>query len=221
MPATAANVTNTVALAFSTVGQVLGSRPELTGQVPVLRRLAPLTVLGGAAGAGLLLVTPPGVFERIVPFLVGGAALVLLLQPRIRAAAARRAERRTGGRGADDRPGPVVLAGILAVAVYGGYFGAAAGVLMLALLLVGLPVSLARGNALKAVLLGVANAVAAVGFVLLGPVQWWAVWPLALGVFLGGLLGPAVVRRLPAGPLRVGIALAGLGLAVSLAVDAW
>ncbi len=221
MPATAANVTNTVALAFSTVGQVLGSRPELAGQVPVLRRLAPLTVLGGAAGAGLLLVTPPGVFERIVPFLVGGAALVLLLQPRIRAAAARRAERRTGGRGPDDRPGPVVLAGILAVAVYGGYFGAAAGVLMLALLLVGLPVSLARGNALKAVLLGVANAVAAVGFVLLGPVQWWAVWPLALGVFLGGLLGPAVVRRLPAGPLRVGIALAGLGLAVSLAVDAW
>jgi uncharacterized membrane protein YfcA len=221
MPATAANVTNTVALAFSTVGQVLGSRPELAGQVPVLRRLAPLTVLGGAAGAGLLLVTPPGVFERIVPFLVGGAALVLLLQPRIRAAAARRAERRTGGRGAGDRPGPVVLAGILAVAVYGGYFGAAAGVLMLALVLVGLPVSLARGNALKAVLLGVANAVAAVGFVLLGPVQWWAVWPLALGVFLGGLLGPAVVRRLPAGPLRVGIALAGLGLAVSLAVDAW
>jgi hypothetical protein len=221
MPATAANVTNTVALAFSTVGQVLGSRPELAGQVPVLRRLAPLTVLGGAAGAGLLLVTPPGVFERIVPFLVGGAALVLLLQPRIRAAAARRAERRTGRRGAGDRPGPVVLAGILAVAVYGGYFGAAAGVLMLALVLVGLPVSLARGNALKAVLLGVANAVAAVGFVLLGPVQWWAVWPLALGVFLGGLLGPAVVRRLPAGPLRVGIALAGLGLAVSLAVDAW
>ena len=212
MPATAANVTNTVALAFSTVGQVLGSRPELAGQVPVLRRFVPLTLLGGAAGAGLLLLTPPGAFERIVPFLVGGAAVVLLLQPRIRAAAARRGEHHAG---------PVVLAGIFAVAVYGGYFGAAAGVLVLALVLVGLPVSLARGNAVKAVLLGLANAVAAVGFALLGPVQWWAVWPLALGVFVGGLLGPAVVRRLPAGPLRVGIALAGLGLAVSLAVQAW
>ena len=212
MPATAANVTNTVALAFSTVGQVLGSRPELAGQVPVLRRFVPLTLLGGGTGAGLLLVTPPGAFERIVPFLVGGAALVLLFQPRIRAAATRRGEHRAG---------PVVLAGIFAVAVYGGYFGAAAGVLMLALVLVGLPVSLARGNALKAVLLGLANAVAAVGFIVLGPVQWWAVWPLAAGVFVGGLLGPAVVRRLPAGPLRVGIALAGLGLAVSLAVQAW
>jgi len=216
MPATAANVTNTVALAFSTAGQVLGSRPELTGQVPVLRRFVPLTLLGGAAGAGLLLVTPPGAFERIVPFLVGGAALVLLFQPRIRAVAARRGEQ-----GADHRAGPAVLAGIFAVAVYGGYFGAAAGVLMLALVLVGMPVSLARGNALKAVLLGIANAAAAVGFALFGPVQWWAVWPLALGVFVGGLLGPAAVRRLPAGPLRVGIALAGLGLAVSLAVQAW
>jgi hypothetical protein len=141
MPATAANVTNTVALAFSTVGQVLGSRPELAGQVPVLRRFVPLTLLGGAAGAGLLLVTPPGAFERIVPFLVGGAALVLLFQPRIRAVAARRGEQ-----GADHRAGPAVLAGIFAVAVYGGYFGAAAGVLMLALVLVGLPVSLAAGQ---------------------------------------------------------------------------
>lgn len=213
LPATAANVTNTVALAFSTVGQTVGSRPELAGQGRTLLRLAPLSVLGGAAGAGLLLVTPPGAFERIVPFLVGGASLVLLAQPRIRAVAARR--------GAGDGAGPAVLTGMFLVAVYGGYFGAAAGVLMLALVLVGLPVGLARGNAFKAVLLGVANAVAAVWFVLAGPVEWWAVLPMALGVFAGGLLGPAVVRRLPAGGLRVGIALAGLGLAVSLAWDAW
>lgn len=212
LPATTANVTNTVALAFSTVGQVAGSRPELSGQWPVLRRLAPLTLLGGATGAGLLLVTPSEAFERIVPFLVGGAALVLLFQPRIRAVAARR--------GSPDA-GPAVLGGIFAVAVYGGYFGAAAGVLMLALVLIGLPVGLARGNALKAVLLGLANAVAAVGFALLGTVAWWAVPPLAIGVAIGGWCGPWVVRRLPAGPLRVGIALAGLGLAVWLAVQAY
>ncbi|QJY50205.1 sulfite exporter TauE/SafE family protein [Pseudonocardia broussonetiae] len=212
LPATTANVTNTVALAFSTVGQVAGSRPELSGQWPVLRRLAPLTLLGGATGAGLLLVTPSEAFERIVPFLVGGAALVLLFQPRIRAVAARR--------GSPDA-GPAVLGGIFAVAVYGGYFGAAAGVLMLALVLIGLPVGLARGNALKAVLLGLANAVAAVGFAVLGTVEWWAVPPLAIGVAIGGWCGPWVVRRLPAGPLRVGIALAGLGLAVWLAVQAY
>ncbi|MBW0115833.1 sulfite exporter TauE/SafE family protein [Pseudonocardia abyssalis] len=212
LPATTANVTNTVALAFSTVGQVAGSRPELTGQWPVLRRLAPITLVGGAAGAALVLVTPPETFERIVPFLVGGAAVVLLFQPRIRAAAERR--------GAPEA-GPAVLVGMFLVAVYGGYFGAAAGVLMLALVLIGLPVSLARGNALKAVLLGMANAIAAVGFVVLGVVAWWAVPPLAVGVALGGWCGPKVVRRLPAGPLRVGIALAGLGLAVGLAVQAY
>lgn len=212
LPATAANVTNTVALAFSTIGQAAGSRPELTGQGAVLRRFAPLTVAGGAAGAGLLLVTPPGVFERVVPFLVGGAAAVLLVQPRIRAAAVRRGSHEAG---------PGVIAGMVAVAVYGGYFGAAAGVLMLALVLVGLPVSLARGNAIKAVLLGAANAVAAVGFALFGPVEWAAVPPLALGLLVGGWCGPQVVRRLPADALRIAIALAGVGLAVALAVQAW
>ncbi|GAA2544050.1 sulfite exporter TauE/SafE family protein [Pseudonocardia hydrocarbonoxydans] len=212
LPATTANVTNTVALAFSTIGQAAGSRPELTGQAPTLRRLAPITVAGGAAGAGLLLLTPPGAFERIVPFLVGGAALVLLFQPRIRAYAARRGSHRAG---------PGVLAGLFATAVYAGYFGAAAGVLILALILVGLPVSLPRGNALKAVLLGLANAMAAIGFVLFGAVAWWAVPPLALGLLAGGWLGPAIVRRLPAAPLRVGIALAGLGLAAGLAVQAY
>lgn len=212
LPATAANVTNTVALAFSTVGQAAGSRPELTGQGPVLRRLAPPTVAGGATGAGLLLLTPPGAFERIVPFLVGGAAAVLLVQPRIRAAAVRRGTRDAG---------PAVLAGVFAVAVYGGYFGAAAGVLMLALVLAGLPVGLARGNAIKAVLLGAANAVAAIGFAVLGPVDWGSVPPMALGLLVGAWTGPQIVRRLPADALRVAIALAGIALAVGLAVQAY
>ncbi len=212
LPATAANVTNTVALAFSTVGQAANSRAELAGQGAVLRRYVPLTVAGGAAGAGLLLVTPPGVFERVVPFLVGGAAVVLLFQPRIRAAAVHSGAAPVG-RG--------VAAGLFVIAIYGGYFGAAAGVLMLALILVGLPVGLARGNALKAVLLGLANAAAAVGFALLGPVDWAAVLPLALGLLVGGWCGPAVVRRLPADALRIAIALAGIALAVGLAVDAY
>jgi uncharacterized membrane protein YfcA len=211
LPATAANVTNTVALTFSSIGAAAGSRPELVGQGVRLRRLAAIPVLGGAVGAALLLLTPPGAFELIVPFLIGGASLVLLLQPRLRAAAER----------ADHPTGPSVVVGLFAVSVYGGYFGAAAGVLILALLLVGLPVSLLVGNALKNVLLGLANAVAAVGFALLGPVQWWAVPPMAAGVLIGSWLGPAVARRLPQTALRVGIALAGLVLAIALAVDAY
>jgi Predicted permeases len=212
LPATAANVTNTVALAFSSMGSAAGSGPELAGQGPTVRRFALVTLVGGATGAGLLLLTPPGAFERIVPFLVGGASVVLLLQPRIRTVAEESGRHRTG---------VGVVAGLFAVSVYGGYFGAAAGVLMLALLLVGLPVSLLQGNALKNVLLGLANGIAAVGFAGFGPVQWWAVLPLAIGLLAGAGSGPAVARRLPTAVLRVGIALAGIGLAVALAVQAY
>ena len=217
LPAVAANVTNTVALTATSVGAAAGSRPELTGQWSTVRRFAAVVALGGALGAALLLVTPPGVFEKVVPVLVGGAAAVLLFQPRIRAAVLRRPERAGGERGA----GPLVLAGVLAVGVYGGYFGAAAGVMLLALLLVALPVSLLQGNAIKNVLLGLSNAVAAVAFAFFAPVAWWAVVPLALGALVGSRLGPVVARLLPATVLRVGIALAGFGLAVVLAVGAW
>jgi uncharacterized membrane protein YfcA len=214
LPAVAANVTNTVALTFSSVGAVAGSRQELSGQWPTVGRLALLTAAGGAAGAGLLLVTPPGEFEKVVPVLVGGAAVVLLFQPQIRGFALREA-------GADHRGGPVVLAAVFAVAIYGGYFGAAAGVMLLALLLVALPVSMLQGNAIKNALLGVSNAVAAVGFALFAPVDWRAVLPLAAGALVGSRLGPVAARHLPATALRVGIALAGLGLAVVLAIGAW
>jgi len=211
LPATTANVTNTVALVFSSVGAAAGSRPELSGQGPTLRRLALVPVAGGATGAALLLLTPPGTFELIVPVLVAAAAVVLLAQPRIRAAA-ERARRRTG---------PALLLGLFGASVYAGYFGAAAGVVMLALLLVALPVSLLVGNALRNVLLGLANAVAAVGFAVFGAVQWWAVLPLAIGVLVGSWAGPAVARRLPRTALRISIGVAGIALAVALAVDAY
>lgn len=202
----AANVTNTVALTATSIGSAAGSRAELAGQGPTVRRLAPVVLLGGGAGAGLLLLTPPGTFEKVVPTLVAVASAVLLVQPRLRRVAERRA-----------LTGRAAAAGMFAVAVYGSYFGAAAGVLMLALLLVGLPVSLLQGNALKNVLLGLANAVAAVGFAVAGPVDWVAVPPLAAGLLVGARLGPAVARRLPATALQIGIGIAGLGLAAALA----
>lgn len=214
LPAVAANVSNTVALTLTSVGSIAGSRQELSGQWATVRRYTLLTAVGGASGAGLLLVTPPGAFEKVVPVLIAGAAVVLLFQPQIRAAALRVA-------GEGHQGGVLVLAAVFAVAVYGGYFGAAAGVMLLALLLVALPVSLLQGNAIKNVLLGVANATAAVGFAVFAPVDWRAVLPLAAGALVGSRLGPVVARHLPATALRVGIAVAGLGLATVLAINAW
>ncbi len=215
LPPVTANVTNTVALVLTSVGSVSASRPELSGQG---RRLAPMVaagVLGGAAGAALLLVTPAEAFERLVPVLIGGAAVAILLQrpPRDLAAEGRRARR--------GRDPWWLVTGTALVAVYGGYFGAAAGVLLLALLLLGTGEGLPRSNALKNVVLGSANAVAALGFVLLAPVAWSAALPLALGCLAGGRLGPRVVRRAPQAALRRLIALAGLVLAAALAVDAY
>jgi uncharacterized membrane protein YfcA len=117
--------------------------------------------------------------------------------------------------------GPGLPAGVFAIAIYGGYFGAAAGVMVLALMLVATGEGLARSNAFKNVVLGVANATAAVAFALLGHVHWDAAAPLALGLFAGGRLGPIVVRRSNATVLRTLIGLAGIALAVKLAFDAY
>jgi len=205
----AANVTNTTALVFSTLGSTLGSRPELTGQGRRLRPLAIAAVLGGATGATLLLLTPSDTFERIAPWLIGVASLAILVRPRVHP------------EHAHPGTGPGLTAGVFAIAIYGGYFGAAAGVMVLALMLVATGESLARSNAFKNVVLGVANATAAVAFALLGHVHWDAAAPLALGLFAGGRLGPIVVRRSNATVLRTLIGLAGLALAVKLAFDAY
>jgi uncharacterized membrane protein YfcA len=213
LPPLAANVTNTVALVFTGLGAAAGSRPELAGQGRRLLLWGSLAAAGGACGAGLLLTTPAETFELVVPWLVGGASLVLLARPRPR--------RPPGGAspGGERRPG--LLAGLFAVAVYGGYFGAAAGVLILALLAATVTETLVKLNAAKTLISSLANVTAAVAFALLGPVRWAAVVPLAAGFLLGGWLGPSLVRRVPEGLLRTGIGLAGLALAVKLGLDAY
>lgn len=209
LPPTVANQTNTIALAVASSGSIAGSRPELRGQGPRVVRLLPLTLAGGAVGAALVLVTPPDAFALIVPFLVAGASLVLLRPPRPDATAAPSARTPTAAR-----------LGCVAIGIYSGYFGAAAGVVMLALLSRLLADTLVRVNAVKNVLLGASNAVAAIGFVLLGEVAWDAALPLTLGLVTGSYVGPAIARRLPQRVLRVGIAVAGLVLAVVLFVRA-
>ena len=206
LPPLAANVTNTVALLGVTAGTAAGSRPELVGQGREVRRLAPVAAAGGGVGCVLLLALPAGAFELVVPFLVALASAVILLQPAV--------QRLRPGRLA---PGdPRLLLGIFAVGIYGGYFGAAAGVLVLALVEVAHRQSLVRNNALKNMLTGAANTVAALGFAAFGPVHWWVALVLGAGCVAGGRLGPPVVRRVDPRALRVVIAVAGFGLAVRL-----
>jgi len=214
LPPVTANVTNTVALIFSSIGSVLGSRPELKGQASRLKALAPMAVLGGATGAALLLTTPAEGFEKLVPILLGLASLTIII-PR-RAHVVGTAETPPSRR---ELVGQAV--GIFFIAIYGGYFGAAAGVLLLALMLHTSRASLPRANAAKNVLLGVANSVAALAFVFLAPVDWAAVVPVGIGCLVGSRLGPIVVRRANSLVLRLLIGAAGLALAIKLGVTAY
>jgi uncharacterized membrane protein YfcA len=210
IPPLPANVTQAVAFAACLPGSALGSRPELRGQGPWLRRWAALTAAGGVVGVVLLLSTPGHVFDRIVPFLLAIASVVLFLQPRL----SRWHEGRPEGRKRFLLP-----CGLFAVSVYSGYFGAGSGVMVLALLLLTVESNLARANALKNVILGVADVVAAIGLALFGPVRWTAALPLAVGLLVGSRIGPSVTRRVPAGVLRVLAASAGLALAIELWVS--
>lgn len=210
-----ANVTNTVALIFSSIGSIAGSRPELTGQGRRLLRLAPIALAGGVVGCVLLLTVPADSFENAVPILLAVASLTILIPRR----------RVTPGLLVEPEPTRSALVGqsfgLFLIAIYGGFFGAAAGVLLLALLLQTTRATLPRANAAKNVLVGTANAVAAVGFIIFGTVDWVAVLPLAVGCLIGSWFGPVVVRSAPALLLRVLIGIAGLALAVTLGLQTW
>jgi uncharacterized protein len=218
LPPLTANMTNTVALLFTGVGAAAGSRPELAGQGSRIRRLGPVAALGGAAGAALLLITPGQAFQRIAPVLIGAASLTLLIPAGPRGHQG--GDRGQPGFSLPGRGGWLV-AGVFGVTVYVGYFGAAAGIVMLAVLMATLAEPLARANALRNVIGALANLVAAIGFAVFGTVDWAAVAPLAAGFLVGGWTGPALVRRLPGRLLRVVVAVLGLAVAVKLALSAY
>jgi len=213
VPPLSANMTNTVSLVLTGAGSVAGSRPELTGQGRRVLRLGAITALGGAAGAAVLLLTPASTFTLVVPVLIGGASLVLLIQPKIKTL--------TPTRRPSGRRRLALGAGLFAVAMYVGYFGAAAGILLLVVLSAMIDEALARVNAIKNAVSGMANATAAVCFALFGDVRWKLVVPLAAGFLIGGWIGPQIARRIPAGPFRVFVSLCGLGLAARLGVSAY
>jgi len=206
LPPVAANVSNTVALTFVGLGGTLGSRTELAGQRGTVLRLAGMSVLGGATGAALLLLAPGRTFELLAPWLIAGACIVLLVQPRLQL------QTRFRPRGVT----PLTLFALYAVAIYTGYFGAAGGVLTLVVLGSIIDAPLVRLNAIKTALAGVGNGVAALGFIAFGPVDWAVVIPLAIGFLVGGWIGPGVARRIPAPALRRLISGSGLAVAAVL-----
>jgi len=208
-PSVQANVTNNVALLPGYVGGTLAYRRELAGQGARARRLGATCAVGGLIGAVLLDVSPPGVFEAIVPFLILLSCALLVVQP----AAARAVERR-GHRG---RPG-AVHAGAFLSAVYGGYFGAGLGIMLLAALGAFLPDDMQRLNALKGLLSLVISAVAVVYFALFGPVAWAAAAVMAVTSLAGGQGGVRLARRLSATALRRVVVVFGTAVALVLLV---
>ena len=209
-PALTANITNTVGIWPGYLASAAGYRSEIGDQSRRLLRLTPVALAGGIAGALLLLTTSAATFDSVVPWLVLGAAALFALQPALR---------RALDRGAHPRTRPVLLvAGVFAASVYGGYFGAAMGVMFLAVLGLALPLSLAHTSGLRAVLSMIVNGIAAVVFVIHGGLAWEAVGLLALGSLAGGYVGARLALALPAPALRAVVVVIGVGTAVKLLV---
>lgn len=213
-PPVVANVSNTVGLVPGAATATYGFRHTLAGRGPVLGRLVGASAVGGVLGGVLLLALPEATFEVVVPGLLVAAGALAAVQPRVAAAVARR---RAAAPRIDARApvGPLLLAGVAATGVYGGYFGAAQGVILLAVLGVALGGPLTDLNGIKNVLAGLANLVSALVFVVLGDVDWWVAAVVAVGASVGGALGGRYGRRLPSGALRA------LVVAVALVAAAW
>jgi uncharacterized protein len=205
-----ANVSNTVGLVPGSISGAVGYRRELAGQRGRVTRLGTASVLGGITGAALLLVLPASAFEAIVPIFIAIALALVVLQPRLN----RTLAKHVGDWGYRGRA--VTLLAIYATGVYGGYFGAAQGILLLGILGLALTQDLHRTNALKNVLAGLVNGVAGVFFVLVAHVEWGPAAIIAVSSILGAQVGARYGRRLPATALRGLIMVVGVTAIVRL-----
>jgi uncharacterized protein len=217
-----ANVTNTVGLVPGSISGAIGYRRELAGQRSRALRLGSMSVLGGVAGAALLLILPASAFKAIVPAFIAVAVVLTVLQPRLRARLAASRVRQAPGdeheqleRGGHER-GVLLPAAVLLTGVYGGYFGAAQGIILLSFLGVALAQDLQRTNALKNVLAGLVNGVAGVYFVIQAHVDWGPAAVIAVAAALGGQLGARYGRKLPPDALRGLIVVVGVFAIVKL-----
>jgi uncharacterized protein len=215
VPPVTANVSNTVGLVPGSLSGAWATRQGLSGQRQRVLWLGTASLLGGISGALLLLWLPSAAFDAIVPVLIGIGCLLVILQPSI----SRRLAIRRMRLGADSGSvhGPILLwLATALVGVYGGYFGAAQGVLLIAILGIGLSEPLARVNAIKNVLALITNAIAGVVFVFVSEVDWPAAIAIAVGSVFGAQVGGRVGRKLPATIYRVIIVVVGIAAIVSL-----
>jgi len=212
VPPVTANVSNTVGLVPGSLSGVVGYRRELAGQRGRVLRLGTASLLGGVAGALLLLWLPSSAFDAIVPALIALGVVLVVLGPRIQRSVAARAESRGG---IPDHGVWWVWPAVAAAGIYGGYFGAAQGVLLMAILGIGVADSMQRHTATKNVLALIVNAVAALVFIAVADIDWTVAGLIALGSVVGGQIGAGVGRRLP--PVLLRAVIAGVGV-VALAV---
>lgn len=216
VPPLTANASNTVGLVPGAVTGAWGYRRELAGHWGQVLRMALLSAVGGIAGSLLVVAAPPGTFTAVVPWLLVVAAVLAAIQPRVARALRRHAEHEADGSNTTAPLSAGLALGIMATGVYGGYFGAAQGVVLISMLGIAWSTDLQRANGAKNVLAGTANVVGAVVFVLGGLVDWKIAGLVAVGSALGGVLGARVGRRIPAPVLRVVIVVAALAAAIAL-----
>lgn len=230
-PPVVANVSNTVGLVPGSVAAAYGFRATLVGRWPLVARLVGASAVGGIVGGALLLALPPGAFEVAVPPLLLLSGVLAALQPRVAAAVVRRREQRAlaapstdadlaSGPTNEPRRDPVhpaLIAAVAATGVYGGYFGAAQGVILLAVLGVFVAGGMSQVNGIKNVLAGMANLVSAVLFIAIADVNWQVAGIVAIGATIGGGVGARYGRRLPANVLRPIV----VAVAVAAAIWQW
>jgi uncharacterized membrane protein YfcA len=205
-----ANVSNTVGLVPGSAAGAIGYRRELSGQRTRLLRLAIASVSGGVVGAVLLLSLPASAFKAIVPVFIAIALIMIVAQPRLSALTG------TAHRSRHANAGPIATAAVFAGGVYGGYFGAAQGILLLAILSLSIADDLQRLNAVKVVLTGLVNLVSGVVFIFAAHIAWAPAGLIAVGSLLGGVLGARAGRRLPPSALRAVIVVVGVAAIVHL-----
>ncbi len=207
-PPIVANVSNNIGLVPGGVTGVLGYRAELQGQRARLTRLAVASVLGSLVGGFLLLRLPPQAFNVIVPILIAIACVLVVIQPRVAGWISHRRRSEHGG--------PWLWLGVFGAGMYGGYFGAAQGVVLIGLMGVFLDEELQRLNAAKNLLSLLVNFTAAVLFIVIAEVDWTVVALIAVGSAIGGFVGARVGRRIPAPVLRGVIVVVGIAAIVKL-----
>ena len=201
-PPVLANVSSTVGLVPGSVMGAIGYRATLKGRGPVIARLLIAAITGGTAGGALLVLLPGRAFETVIPWLLLLSAVLAAFQPRISSAVElRRAARGSAGVAAPVGWGTITL--VLFTAVYGGYFGAAQGVILLVVLGLALGGPLNELNGAKNVIAGTTNLVAALLFIVISDVDWSVAALVAIGATVGGGLGGRYGRRLPSSALRV------------------